>query len=116
MKNCKECGKDLSGLSSNCRYCSAACRQKYNNRKQIKKRKKLRLCIQCGKEYDYIGRNRKKTCSEECAIISKNHTVPTNKCKRCGIEKNTADDFCGRCMEINRALMNFKKEMGCPPN
>ena len=60
MNKCNECGKE----TDNPKFCSSSCSATYNNVER--KRKPLKNCKNCGKEFFSRHHKKQKFCSNEC--------------------------------------------------
>ena len=115
MRICKnsKCDKSIEHLPLNHKYCSLGHAQKHNSEAYCKANKKLRCCVNCKKKYDYMKRDRKQTCSDECEmkIKTKKKVKVKSECQRCGIIVPKTRYYCDRCEVINREVMIFKESM-----
>lgn len=88
-KKCEKCGDEFISNSNRQRYCSADCREHVRNRRNRKRKpqpykptpKQSQTCERCGIEF--IDR-KKRFCSRECLVKSRNKSLPEKPCCRCG--------------------------------
>lgn len=119
-KICPTCGKKFETFFNQKKFCSAKCRNKWNNTKQnakrtvtqITKQTAQRICPQCGKEFE-LTKSNKKFCSELCGRryrrgFGRKSYVKT--CPVCGAEFETLTGQKVYCSTKCRKRAERKKE------
>lgn len=100
IKTCPICKSEFNAEEHKRKYCSYSC----NNRSRIKNKK--RICVMCGKGYDYTYLGQKY-----CSVVCKsNSQLKIRLCKQCGNEilqknKKKNREFCSR-----KCYIQYKKE------
>lgn len=102
---CEWCGRTFLRKRSQMKthnYCSKACLGKANGKRLA--RKHMKICSNCGREFDYSGRhgarNKNFFCSYECYIQFKTTKSPVH-CDWCGKQ------FLKKKSDIERTKHNF---------
>ena len=81
VKVCVGCDKEFRTIWQHRKFCTLGCRNRYNNKLACIKAKRPSYCWVCHQPYDFMVRNKKRTCSVACEKILEYNAKNGKVCK-----------------------------------